>query len=166
MFSRNVYISVIIGLCGVLVMLRVIELSRPYNYEEPERTGVFAYTKPTDIVNNLRDNDKNFLMFGRSRDPPDAKTENSNGGEILKGYVPSSTMGEQYGYFTGMTLYSGPNMYDQEVINDVFGYTETLGTPGMSPELVDAITKYNENKSESNRRAIIDVVTRERDLTV
>ena len=95
---------------------------RKENLSKPNINPVYDFSTPTDIINGLREDDKNSLMFGRSNQPTDAMTENSGKSEILRGYVNSGGMGDQYGTFTGMTLYGGPDMYDQNVLSRVFDY--------------------------------------------
>ena len=83
----------------------------------------YDYATPTDIMNSLREDDKNSLMFGRSNQPTDVMSDNVEPG-ILRGYANSSTLGEQYGTFTGITLYDGPEMFEQSELTRVFGYDD------------------------------------------
>lgn len=97
------------------------------------------FAKPSDIINSLREDDMNTLMFGRSKFPSDVM-----GGEqddrILRGYEVSSDLGDKYGTFTGVTLYDGPQLYDQQALQDVFGYDEL--NPVTSEKLERLRTEY------------------------
>ena len=95
-----------------LVSFRVYGLYVGANVEEPDRQD---YVKPSVLFESMRKDDKNSLMFGRSRDPVDAKKENTGKNEVLRGYKLSNNMGEQYGDFTGTSFYGGPVMYDASV---------------------------------------------------
>ena len=110
-------------------------------YGDLEMKPEYDIATPSDIITSLREDDMNTLMFGRS----DALSENSNGGEILRGYENSSEMGDQYGTFTGMTLYSGPEMFEQRDIHRVWKDLENIDGPEkrkMSPELVLLRNEY------------------------
>ena len=122
-------------------------------YDKPKMNPSYDIATPADIMNSLREDDMNTLMFGRSKFPTDAMTENSKGGEILRGYENSSEMGEQYGTFTGMTLYEGPEMFDQRDILRVWNDLENIGGPQkrkMSPELVLLRNQYNDINERIN----------------
>ena len=121
-------------------------INRQQGYTDPKLNQSYDIATPADIMNSLREDDMNTLMFGRSKFPTDAMTENSEGGEILRGYNNSSEMGEQYGSFTGMTLYGGPEMFDQRDIRRVWKDLENIEGPQkrkMSPELVLLRNEYN-----------------------
>lgn len=122
-------------------------------YDKPNMNPYYDVATPADIMNSLREDDMNTLMFGRSKFPTDAMTENSKGGEILRGYENSSEMGEQYGTFTGMTLYGGPEMFDQRDIHRVWKDLENIDGPQkrkMSPELVLLRNQYNDINERIN----------------
>tara|TARA_B110000858_G_C17798317_1_gene473747 strand:+ start:1021 stop:1887 length:867 start_codon:yes stop_codon:yes gene_type:complete len=121
-------------------------VNKQQGYGDPKINPSYDIATPADIMNSLREDDMNTLMFGRSKFPTDAMTENSEGGEILRGYDNSSKMGEQYGTFTGMTLYGGPEMFDQRDIRRVWKDLENIEGPQkrkMSPELILLRNEYN-----------------------
>ena len=72
------------------------------------------YETASSVFKNMQENDKNYLMFGRS--PQVSSTRDS---DILKGDELSSNIGDTdtYGSFTGMTLYGGPDMYEATGMN-------------------------------------------------
>lgn len=130
-----------------------IEFTTNQGYDKPKMNTSYDVATPADIMNSLREDDMNTLMFGRSKFPTDAMTKNSEGGEILRGYENSSEMGEQYGTFTGMTLYGGPEMFDQRDILRVWKDRENIGGPQkrkMSPELVLLRNQYNDINERIN----------------
>ena len=96
--------------------IRMITLTKT----PPVLNPAHDYAKPTSIINSLRDDDMNTLMFGRARQRRDALSENSEGGEIIKGHEDTSNLGEQYGSFTGASFYGGPEMYGEDLLGRVF----------------------------------------------
>ena len=126
---------------------KITYINKQKGYDKPVMNPAYDIATPADIMNSLREDDMNTLMFGRSKFPTDAMTENSEGGEILRGYENSSDMGDQYGSFTGMTMYGGPEMFDQRDILRVRKDLENIKGPGerkMSPELVLLRNQYTD----------------------
>ena len=134
-----VFLILIISL--ILLYNSIMKTLQKRDLAKPTINPVYDFATPTDIMNSLREDDKNSLMFGRSKQPTEAMSENSGKNHILRGYVNSGGMGEQYGNFSGMTLYSGPEMYDQRVLTRVFEdydeykNTDKIDLRNVPPEL-------------------------------
>lgn len=144
----------------IFIMLSYGELRRHYKkkgFEEPIASSVHDFAKPTDIINSLREDDKNSLIFGRSKFPTDVMDGEQEGKEVLRGHENSSGLGEQYGTFTGMTLYGGPPMYHEDTLNKVFEYDKFIKgerDSSMDEKRVLLRNKYDQASSEEERENI------------
>jgi|LauGreStaDraftv2_3_1035109.scaffolds.fasta_scaffold47326_1 hypothetical protein len=97
-----------------IVSLYWVEVKEILNIKTPKEKSTVPVADPhyetaSSLFKNMQENDRNYLMFGRS-----PQVTSTNDSYILKGYELSSNIGDSntYGTFTGMTLYGGPDMYD------------------------------------------------------
>lgn len=170
-FDSNYFIySLVLSICILIVSTLWLEFARKIGFEKPILNPNYDYATPTDIMNNLREDDKNSLMFGRSNNPTEPFTQNSGKSETLRGYMNSSTMGEQYGTFTGMTLYGGPEMYHQTDILKVFPKynkyktRENIDLREVSQDIKDKIKEIkNSSGIEENKRLREELIELVRD---
>lgn len=113
-----IFILSLILITVYVVRLYWVEVKRFLKIPEPpEKAPVVPVADPeyvtaSRLYNTMQENDKNYLMFGRSPQVSRMRTS-----DILKGDKDSSNIGETYGSFTGMSLYGGPDMYEATGVN-------------------------------------------------
>jgi len=145
LFMRTFRIEFGLLMCvALLIGYRELKKYLSVDISSPE---VSRYAKPTDVMKIMRENDRNTLLFG----PYVVKDDkNSRNNETLRGFQNSGDMGEQYGYFTGMTLYSGPVMYQNEHIEKVY-QLEKLSDQEFSADIILLRDKYDNANSVEER---------------
>lgn len=119
--SPNIRMAIFVSYI-LLVSFRVYGLYVGANVKEREEE---VYVRPSELFETMRKDDKNSLMFGRSRDPVDAKAGDTGGNEVLRGYKLSNNLGDQYGDFTGTSFYGGPVMNDTSVVFNIKGLSKS-----------------------------------------
>lgn len=113
-----IFILSLILVTVYVIRLYWVEVKRFFKIPEPrEKAPVVPVADPeyvtaSRLFTNMQENDKNYLMFGRSPQVSRVRTS-----DILKGDQDTSNIGETYGSFTGMTLYGGPDMYEATGVN-------------------------------------------------
>jgi len=135
------------GLIMCIAMLIGYKELKKYIVVETNKPVISEYVKPTDLLRTMQENDRNTLMFGSYSVKND---KNARKGEIMRGFQNSGEMGEQYGNFTGMTLYGGPVMYHNEDIEKVY-QLEKLSEQVFSAEVILLRDKYESASSNEER---------------